>query len=51
MEDFCLLLLSLTFQQLLWLLYLLNSELPVDLVVQFFMFLIITLFMLILLGK
>lgn len=45
------LLLSLTFQQLLWLLYLLNSELPVDLVVQFFMFLIITLFMLILLGK
>lgn len=45
------LLLSLTFQQLLWLLHLLNSELPVDLVVQFFMFLIITLFMLILLGK
>jgi len=51
MEDFCLQLLNLALQQLHWILYLLNSEVPVDLVVQFFKFLIIMLFLLILLGK
>lgn len=51
MENFCLLLLSLTSQQLHRVLHLLNSELPLDLVVQFLMFLLITFFMLILVGK
>lgn len=51
MKHFFLQLLNLTFQQLHWLLYLLKSEVPVDMVVQFFVFLIIMIFMLILLGK
>lgn len=51
MVDFCLQLLNVAFQQLHWLLFLLNFEVPVDLVVQLFMFLLNILFMLILLGK